>query len=178
MTVTGFAQVTVGDQVPYGGTPIGLPGSFEAGAYDGFQGGLGQDIAYHDASVGNAGDYRPDEYVDAFSNPSEGATIEYIADGEWLEYTVEVASNGVYSLGLRYACDNGAGGGPLYLGANERWFGDRQREELLFRTRAAFNVYPDWSQCFPKYTLTTPKGQGNIPLVSSLRMGGARQAAG
>jgi endoglucanase Acf2 len=113
--ITGLTQVIVGGTVPYPGTPIPLPGTFEAGNYDTFVGGIGQGITYHDSSVGNAGDYRPDEYVDTDLDPTEGAVVGYIADGEWLDYTVDVATNGIYSLGMRYACGNNAGGGPFFL---------------------------------------------------------------
>jgi endo-1,3(4)-beta-glucanase len=114
-TLTGLVQVTVGEQLPFSGSPIALPGTFDAGHYDLFQGGVGQGIAYNDSSIGNANDYRTDEYVDAGLVPSEGATVGYISNGEWLEYTVDVESDGVYSLGLRYSSGNVSGGGPLYF---------------------------------------------------------------
>lgn len=110
-----LAQVSVGEQIPFLGTPIQLPGTFDSGAYDAFQGGSGQGISYHDSSVGNFLDYRTDESVDVEWNPSEGATLGHIADGEWLEYTVDVQSDGLYSLGFRYASDNPSGGGPFYF---------------------------------------------------------------
>jgi endoglucanase Acf2 len=113
--ITGLTQVIVGDTVPYSGSPTPLPGTFDAGDYDTYVGGIGQGITYHDSSVGNAGDYRTAEYVDASSAGSEGAILSYIADGEWLDYTVDVASDGIYSLSLRYACGNTAGGGPFFL---------------------------------------------------------------
>ena len=113
--LTGLTQVTAGDILPFSGTPIQIPGTFEPGNYDTFIGGNGQGITYQDSSVGNSGDYRSNEYVDARFNATEGAVVESIGDGEWLDYTVEVASSGVYSLALRYASDNSAGGGPLLL---------------------------------------------------------------
>ena len=45
---------------------MAIPGSFEAANYDIFEGGIGQGIAYNDISPGNNGDFRPDEYVDAY----------------------------------------------------------------------------------------------------------------
>ncbi|MEX0321584.1 MAG: glycosyl hydrolase [Puniceicoccaceae bacterium] len=114
-TFTGLVQVTVGDQLPYSGSPIQLPGTFDSGFYDLFQGGLGQGVAYHDSSIGNNNDFRTDEYVDAGSHPSEGAYVGFVADGEWLEYTVAVDTTGIYSMGMRYASGNPAGGGPVYL---------------------------------------------------------------
>lgn len=114
-TFTGLVQVTVGDQLPYSGSPIQLPGTFDSGYYDLFQGGLGQGVSYYDSSIGNNNDFRTDEYVDAGSHPSEGAYVGFVADGEWLEYTVAVDTTGIYSMGMRYASGNPAGGGPVYL---------------------------------------------------------------
>ncbi|NDV62969.1 carbohydrate-binding protein [Puniceicoccales bacterium CK1056] len=113
--ITGLTTVKVGDAFPFTGTPIQLPGTFEAGAYDLFEGGVGQGITYQDASVGNNGDYRTSEYVDASSDANEGAVVGWISDGEWLEYTVDVATSGLYSMDFRYASGNDAGGGPLFL---------------------------------------------------------------
>ena len=59
--------------------------------------------------------YRPTEDADASAHAIEGAVVESIGDGEWLNYTVNITANGVYALALRYASDNAAGGGPLYL---------------------------------------------------------------
>jgi endoglucanase Acf2 len=114
-TDSGLVSVRVGDSFPYTGTPIQLPGSFDAGDYDWFEGGNGQDVTYFDASIGNNGDYRPSEYVDASWDSNEGAFVGWIGDGEWLDYTVNVAASGRYSMEFRYASDNDAGGGPFFL---------------------------------------------------------------
>ncbi|HRZ96744.1 MAG TPA: glycosyl hydrolase [Paludibacter sp.] len=108
-------NVTVGNQLPYSGTPSEIPGTIEAGNYDIFEGGKGQNIAYLDLSPGNAGDFRMDESVDAASVTSEGATVGWINAGEWLEYTVNVAQSGLYSFAFRYASGNANGGGPFRL---------------------------------------------------------------
>ena len=113
--VSGMTQVTVGDTVPYSGAPIPLPGTFEAGHYDVFEGGTGQNITYYDGSIGNKGDYRPSEFVDAAFNPVEGAVVGWPSSGEWLDYTVDVAASGRYTLDIRYASGEQAGGGPLYF---------------------------------------------------------------
>jgi hypothetical protein len=114
-TLTGLVSVSVGDTFPFTGTPSPIPGSIEAGNYDLFEGGLGQDVTYHDSSIGNNGDYRPNEFVDASSDFSEGAIVGWIGDGEWMNYTVNIAESGIYKMDFRYASDNDAGGGPLYL---------------------------------------------------------------
>jgi endo-1,3(4)-beta-glucanase len=115
LNVTNSVDVIVGDQLPYGGTAWTIPGVIEAGKFDTFEGGKGQNIAYLDVTTANLGDIRMDEAVDAISNVSEGATVGHIATGEWLEYTVDVAQSGLYSFDFRYASGNAAGGGPFHL---------------------------------------------------------------
>jgi len=114
-TVTNTAQVQVGNQLPYGGVASAIPGTIEAGKFDVFEGGKGQNIAYLDVTSANVGNYRTDESVDASSDVVEGAFIGHLAAGEWLEYTVDVAQSGLYSLAFRYASGNSAGGGPFHL---------------------------------------------------------------
>ena len=115
LNVTNSVDVIVGNQMPYGGTAWGIPGVIEAGKFDTFEGGKGQNIAYLDGTTANLGDFRMDEAVDAISNVAEGATVGHIASGEWLEYTVDVAQSGLYSFDFRYASGNSAGGGPFHL---------------------------------------------------------------
>jgi len=113
--VTNSTEVRVGNQTPYGGTVTGIPGTLEAAKYDVFEGGNGQNITYFDITTANSGNFRMDEYVDAYTDINEGATVGTIASGEWLEYTVDVAQTGLYSLAFRYASGNPAGGGPFHL---------------------------------------------------------------
>ena len=114
-TVTNSAQVLVGSQLPYSGTASAIPGIIEAGKYDTFEGGKGQNINYLDITSANLGDFRMDESVDATSDAAEGAIVTNIAAGEWLEYTVDVAQSGLYSFAFRYASGNSNGGGPFHL---------------------------------------------------------------
>ncbi|NNC96083.1 MAG: carbohydrate-binding protein, partial [Chitinophagales bacterium] len=110
-----FVEVIVGEQLPYHGVPAVIPGSLQAGDYDYFEGGNASSISYLDNSITNEGDYRVSEYVDAFIDGNEGASVGWIAGGEWLEYTVDVQQAGFYTLNMRYACGNGAGGGPMNI---------------------------------------------------------------
>ncbi|MBT8254614.1 MAG: carbohydrate-binding protein, partial [Bacteroidia bacterium] len=114
-TVTNIINIQVGDQLPYSGSPNPIPGTIEAGHFDFFEGGNGQNIAYFDSSLDNQGGFRPTEFVDAASDPSEGATVGWITAGEWLEYTVDVQTTGCYDVSLRYASGNPAGGDPFYF---------------------------------------------------------------
>ena len=65
--VSNIVTVQVGEQVPYTGTSFAIPGTIEAGFYDKFEGGVGQNISYLDMSQINEGDFRTSEYVDAAS---------------------------------------------------------------------------------------------------------------
>jgi endoglucanase Acf2 len=113
--VTNTVNIQVGEQIPYLGSPVIIPGVIEAGFYDVFEGGNGQNISYVDTSIGNNGDFRTDENIDAVSNNQEGATVGWITAGEWLEYSVDVQTSGKYNLEIRYASGNPNGGGPFYL---------------------------------------------------------------
>lgn len=112
--VSNIVAVQVGEQLPYEEVHA-LPGTIETGHYDKYEGGSGQGVSYLDVSDNNEGGYRPGEAVDASLSSSEGATIGWIAVGEWLEYTVDVASSGTYDIVFRFASENGNGGGPFHL---------------------------------------------------------------
>jgi len=114
-TVTNTAEVMVGNQLPYSGTAALIPGTIEAGKFDIFEGGKGQNITYLDIASANSGNFRMDESVDASSDATEGAVVGWINAGEWLEYTVDVTQSGLYSVAFRYASGNSAGGGPFHL---------------------------------------------------------------
>jgi hypothetical protein len=90
---------------PYKGTAHAIPGRIEAEHYD--LGGEG--LAYHEVNTtGNQGGatLRNDEVdIETTQDIGGGYNIAYIMAGEWLEYTVNVASGGVYDLDLRMAAD-------------------------------------------------------------------------
>lgn len=113
--VSNVVTIVVGDQLPYLGSPHNIPGTIEAGHYDMFEGGIGQNISYFDSSINNQGDFRPTEYVDAVSDNTEGKTVGWISAGEWMEYTVAVANTGCYDVSIRYASGNNNGGGPIFF---------------------------------------------------------------
>ena len=117
-SLTNSLSIQVGAQQPFNGSPWPIPGVIEAGKYDIFEGGLGQGITYNDNGTSNNGGYRPSEYVDAFLDGQEGASVGWTGGGEWLEYTVEVEADGVYDLSFRFGSGNAQGGGPLHLSVN------------------------------------------------------------
>ena len=98
MDVT-FGDVTSGSTpAPFNG-PHQVPGVLQAEDYD--LGGEG--VAYHDTIAGNQGGaYRTDD-VDIERMQAGGDAIAYIRDGEWLSYTLSVASSGQYTTTFRTA---------------------------------------------------------------------------
>jgi hypothetical protein len=94
-------------QQPFGGTPRALPGTIQAEDYD--TGGEG--VAYHDTTAGNTGgQYRNDGVdIQATSDAAGGFNVGWSAPGEWLEYTVSVASAGTYAVNLRVASESAGG---------------------------------------------------------------------
>lgn len=92
-------------QAPYGTSPHQIPGRIEAEEYD--QGGEG--TAYHEADEnGNEGqtDFRNDQVdIETTTDQSGSYNIGYALEGEWLEYTVNVAAAGTYNIELRVAVD-------------------------------------------------------------------------
>ncbi len=97
---------------PYSGTPASIPGVIQA---EGFDNG-GQGVAYSDADTANQGGaYRSTEGVDLQTTTDSGGgyNVGWTKAGEWTEYTVNVAANGNYDVGLRLANPNA--GGKLHI---------------------------------------------------------------
>lgn len=95
-------------QGAYGGTAWPIPGTIQCESFD----VGGNTFAYQDNSVGNTGGatFRTDEDVDieACTDAGTGYNIGLATAGEWLEYTANVVTAGVYTATLRVAC-NGDG---------------------------------------------------------------------
>jgi hypothetical protein len=80
---------------PYTGTAISLPGRIEAENFD--NGGEG--VAYHDTTATNDGGSYRSEGVDVCTCGSPyGLSVGWTQPGEWMEYTVTVASYGTYKF--------------------------------------------------------------------------------
>jgi hypothetical protein len=87
---------------PHNGAAAGVPGIIEAENYD----DGGQGIAYSDTTPTNSGAaYRPSEGVDiqATTDAGGGYNVGWTKAGEWLKYTVNVATTGTYQLQTRVA---------------------------------------------------------------------------
>jgi hypothetical protein len=96
-----------GTQSPFGGSPVSLPGTVQAENFD--NGGI--NVAYWDQDGGNKGNvYRStDVDIQATADTSGGYNVGWIGVGEWLEYTVNVATAGTYTLEARVAHPSGGG---------------------------------------------------------------------
>ena len=93
---------------PFTGAAVTVPGCLEVEDFD--FGGAG--LAYSDTTVTNEGGaYRPFERVDlaAESSASNGVSLGWTRVGEWLTYSVSVATSGQFQVAVRLAAQ-GAGG--------------------------------------------------------------------
>lgn len=90
----------VAQNSPYGMT-IAIPGTLQAEHYD--FGGNG--VAWFDTTLGNAFGVLRMEDMDVGAIPGGGYHIGALADGEWAEYSVNVATPGTYNVTLRWASD-------------------------------------------------------------------------
>ena len=88
----------------FGGSPAKLPGRVEAENFD--TGGEG--AAYHDVTPGNDGAAYRSTGVDVQACAEGGYNVGWIAAGEWLTYSVSVATSGDYLVQLRVASPSGA----------------------------------------------------------------------
>jgi beta-glucanase (GH16 family) len=101
-TVLGGTAAPPGASTPYYGTPLAVPGTIEAEGYD----NGGENAAYHDTgTVNEGGVYRTSEGVDieACSDTGGGYNVGWVEAGEWMKYTVDVASAGEYTITSRVA---------------------------------------------------------------------------
>ncbi len=87
------------EQLPYGGTAWPIPGTIEAENYD----TGGKFVSYYDTTAGNSGgQYRSDD-VDIETCSEGGYDVNGVKVREWLEYTVDVESSGIYIMRARVA---------------------------------------------------------------------------
>lgn len=84
----------------YGGVRWPIPGKIQAEDFD--EGGQGS--GYYDSSPGNNGGvYRPNESVDIQNSTDNSPNIGWIVPGEWLKYSVNVTTSGIYNIDARIA---------------------------------------------------------------------------
>lgn len=88
---------TVG--TPFTGSPVQLPGAFAAVDFDNGGEGLG----YHDTTTANSGGQYRTTAVDIEGCSQGGYNVGWTATGEWLAYSVNVATAGTYAIRLQVA---------------------------------------------------------------------------
>ncbi len=94
-----------GASSPFSGVALAIPGWVQAEDFD----NGGQGVAYSDNSSGNSGGaYRATD-VDIEATSAGGYAVGWVGAGEWLKYTVNVASSGTYTAVARVS-SSGTGG--------------------------------------------------------------------
>jgi aryl-phospho-beta-D-glucosidase BglC (GH1 family) len=94
------------ERKPFHGVPISIPGVVEAEDFD----IGGQGFTYHDADAANIpGKYRPDEGVDIYDRLGDGFHVGNAVPGEWMEYSLDVKSEGWYNVTTSIAALQGGG---------------------------------------------------------------------
>ena len=97
---------------PFRGTPIEIPGTIQIEDFD--KGGEG--VAFHDSDSDDEGDanYRTDNGGVDLKARNGGIVIGNTADGEWLEYTVNVVTDGNYKYSV--TASSGVTGSGFQIG--------------------------------------------------------------
>ena len=93
-------------RAPFKGEALAIPGKIEVEDFD--INGVGQgNTTYNEKDTENHGDsdYRPGTGVDLYKKAT-GVIVGYNQAGEWLEYTVKVASTGTYTMNASVASAN------------------------------------------------------------------------
>jgi hypothetical protein len=99
---------------PFGGVAAAVPGVIQVENFD--DGGAGR--GYLDASSGNSGgQYRStDVDIERTSDGGTGYDIGWVSAGEWLNYTVNVATAATYDIDVRVASPTT--GGTFHIEVN------------------------------------------------------------
>jgi glucose/arabinose dehydrogenase/type 1 glutamine amidotransferase len=103
---------------PYGGVARAVPGQIQIEDFD----VGGQGIAYSDVDAANqGGQYRAEGVdIEACSDSGGGYDVGYTRAGEWMNYSVNVMTPGVYRLFLRVASGNGGGMAHVEFGGVDK----------------------------------------------------------
>lgn len=101
------------ERTPFDGV-IAIPGSVEAENFD----IGGQYLTYYDTELENLGGaYRLDEAVDIELRKDGGYQVGYVEQGEWMEYTVNVANAGEYEFTAHVASQLANGEFQIKIGS-------------------------------------------------------------
>jgi endonuclease/exonuclease/phosphatase family metal-dependent hydrolase len=109
---SGSAPLPSAGSTPFSGSPVSLPGTIQAENFD----NGGQGAAYSDTTSANLGNAYRSTGVDLEPASGGGHNIGWTDAGEWVNYTVNVASAGTYGLSFRVA--SSGQGGSFHLEMN------------------------------------------------------------
>jgi hypothetical protein len=110
------------NQTPYGGNAIQIPGRVEAENFDVGDEGFAYNEEFNQYEPSPASNpYRTNHPVDIEDNQNGGFCVGYTVSGEWLEYTVDVQTEGYYTVTFRAAqVDLGGSEGSFRLLVNNQ----------------------------------------------------------
>jgi alpha-L-arabinofuranosidase len=95
VSITVLQLQKAADSSPYRSVPFSVPGTINAKDFD----DGGESVSYHDTTPGNYGDVYRATDVDVQASPgAANDTVGWIDTGEWLQYTVQVARSGDYTV--------------------------------------------------------------------------------
>ncbi len=104
---TDTVEVKPVPQQPFGGKAWAIPGGkIEAENFDVPGVGKGNDSYKDDSENHGDSDYRKDTGVDLYAKSNDRIVVGYNQAGEWLEYTVNVAEDGDYTMFAAVASAN------------------------------------------------------------------------
>jgi carbohydrate binding protein with CBM6 domain/phospholipase D-like protein len=109
-TTAGSSGGGGGGSTPFTGTPAAIPGMFQAENFD----NGGQGVSWNDTTPGNTGgacarSTATDVDMETTTDTGGGCDVGWTKAGEWLNYTVNIATTGTYTFSARVA-NTGTGG--------------------------------------------------------------------
>jgi hypothetical protein len=125
-SVGNLSWMKIVGRTPYMGTPAVVPGTIQAERFD--DGAAG--VAYRDTTSGNEGGMFRTTDVDIQASALGGYNVGWIADGEWLAYTVHVSTPGLHQVaialaapgaGSRFRLEAGGVSTPITVPATGGW---------------------------------------------------------
>lgn len=146
--------ITPLERSPFHGEPFAVPGTIEAEDFD----NGGQGLTYNETTSVNQGDsdYRAGETVD-IEVRDDGYQVGFAEEGEWLEYTINVANAGSYEITAHIASQDG-GGEIQYIFQNTSAKATAPKTNSWTATQAvsAYAVLDEGEQTMRVKILSTP----------------------
>lgn len=134
---------------PFKGKALAIPGKIEMEDFDITGVGKGNN-SYNESDIENHGDsdYRKGTGVDLYEKAS-GIIVGYNQAGEWLEYTVNVAKTGTYTMNASVASANSTSGFKLSMDGK-----DITEEIAVPQASSGEDNYDDYNTVKAKVELT------------------------